>query len=321
VTKRGQGFGEVATAFQPWFCMMGITSHGWKAVPTFLGDIRLPIPDMNFTRKTLVAVALLLSGCTAGETSAPRVRIATTTSLENSGLLEQMRIAFRSDTGIEIEAHVVGSGKALDLARDGIVELAITHEPEGEAELARAGRVEEQAAFMANSFILVGPPENPAGVPPRAAVADAMRIVHGAKATFLSRGDESGTHVREKELWARLDLDPGSNDGYRQMGQGMSALLRSASELQGYALTDDTTFEAMKPVLRLEEFARGGNGSMNVYRVTLLGGPEEHASHEARAFYTWLLSERGQELIGGFRRGSKGSFIPLGGREKVHPIS
>ena len=276
---------------------------------------------MNFTRKTLVALALVLSGCMAREAPAPRVRIATTTSLENSGLLEQMRVAFRSDTGIEIEAHVVGSGKALDLARDGIVELAITHEPEGEAKLARAGLVEEQAAFLSNSFILVGPPENPAGVPPAAGVADAMRLVHVAEATFLSRGDESGTHVREMELWAGLHLDPESNDGYRQMGQGMSALLRSASELQGYALTDDTTFEAMKPVLRLEEFARGGNGSMNLYRVSLLRGREERASPEARSFYTWLLSERGQGLIGGFRRGSKGSFIPLRGREKVHPIS
>ena len=276
---------------------------------------------MNFTRKTLLAVALVLSGCIAGEAPFPRVRIATTTSLENSGLLEQMRAAFRSDTGIEIEAHVVGSGKALDMARDGIVELAITHEPEGEAELVRTGRVEEQAALMANSFILVGPPENPAGVPPVANVTDAMRLVHGAVAIFLSRGDESGTHVREMELWTGLGIDPERNEGYRRMGQGMSALLRSASELQGYALTDDTTFEAMKPVVRLEEFARGGNGSANVYSVTLLRGREGRASPEARALYTWLLSERGQELIGAFRRGSQGSFKPLAAREKVHPIS
>lgn len=276
---------------------------------------------MNFTRKTLLAVALLLSGCIAREAPVPRVRIATTTSLENSGLLEQMRAAFRSDTGIEIEAHVVGSGKALDLARDGIVELAITHEPGGEAEMARAGLAEEQAAFMANNFILVGPPENPARVPPGAKVADAMRLVHGAEAIFLSRGDESGTHVREIELWTVLDLDPEKNEGYRRMGQGMSALLRSASELQGYALTDDTTFEAMKPVLRLEEFARGGSGSSNVYSVTMVGARAGRASHEARAFYTWLLSERGQKLIGAFRRGSKGSFVPLATGEKVHPIS
>ncbi|MFN2237758.1 MAG: substrate-binding domain-containing protein [Thermoanaerobaculia bacterium] len=273
---------------------------------------------MNFTRMTLLAVALMLSGCIAGERSVPRVRIATTTSLENSGLLEQMRIAFRSDTGIEIEAHVVGSGKALQLARDGTVELAITHEPEGEAELARTGRVEEQALLMANSFILVGPPGNPAGVLLDATVVDAMRLVHSAEAIFVSRGDESGTHVREMELWAGLDLDPERNEGYRRMGQGMSALLRSASELQGYALTDDTTFEAMKPVLRLEEFAGGGNGSANVYSVTLLRERAGRASPEARAFYDWLLSERGQELIGAFRRGSKGSFVP---REKVHPIS
>lgn len=272
---------------------------------------------MNFTRKTLLAVALMLSGCIAGEAPLPRVRIATTTSLENSGLLEQMRAAFFFDTGIEVEAHVVGSGKALQLARDGTVELAITHEPQGEAELVRAGRVEEQDVLMANSFILVGPPENPASVPSGATVTDAMRLVHGAEAIFLSRGDESGTHVRETELWDRLDLDPEKNDGYRRMGQGMSALLRSASELQGYAITDDTTFEAMKPVLRLEEFARGGSGAANVYRVTLLRARGGRAAPEARAFYKWLLSERGQELIGAFRRGSKGSFVP---REKVHPI-
>lgn len=273
---------------------------------------------MNFTRKTLLAVAILSSGCLARETPVQRVRIATTTSLENSGLLEQMRTAFLSDTGIAVEAHVVGSGKALDLAGDGIVELTITHEPEGEAELVRTGRVEDQTVLMANSFILVGPPENPAGVPADATVVDALRRIHRAQAIFVSRGDESGTHVREMELWAALELDPETNGGYRRMGQGMSALLRSASELQGYALTDDTTFEAMKPVLRLEEFARGGNGSANVYRVTLLRGREGRVPPEARAFYSWLMSERGQEVIGTFRRESKGSFIP---REKVHPIS
>jgi tungstate transport system substrate-binding protein len=267
---------------------------------------------MNLTRKTLLVVSLLLSGCIWGETSAPRVRIATTTSLENSGLLEQMRAAFLSDTGIEIEAHVVGSGKAFHLARDGIVEMTITHEPRGEAELVRAGLAEEQAPFMTNAFILVGPPENPAGVPPDATVADAMGRVHRAEATFLSRGDQSGTHVREMELWASLSIDPEKNEGYRRMGQGMSALLRAASELQGYALTDGTTFETMKPVVRLLEFARGGNGSANVYRVTLLRRHGKRASPEARALYGWLLSEKGEEMIGSFRRGSKGSFVPLG---------
>jgi tungstate transport system substrate-binding protein len=272
---------------------------------------------MYFTRKMLLAVVLLSSGCLAREATVPRVRIATTTSLENSGLLEHMRAAFLADTGIDIEAHVVGSGKAFDLARDEIVELTITHEPRGEAELVRTGRVEEQAPFMANSFILVGPPENPAAVPPGATVVDAMRRVHRSQAIFVSRGDESGTHIREMELWAALELDPETSEGYRRMGQGMSALLRSASELQAYALTDDTTFEAMKLVLRLEEFARGGNESANVYRVTLLRGRAGRASIEARAFYTWLLSQRGEELIKAFRRGSKGSFVPLGTSPEV----
>jgi tungstate transport system substrate-binding protein len=276
---------------------------------------------MNITWKALLVLALSLSGCVHRETPVLRVRIATTTSLENSGLFEQMRSAFVSDSGIEIEAHIVGSGKAFQLARDGIVELTITHEPKGEAELFRAGLIEEQAALMANTFILVGPPENPAGVPPDATVADAMRRVYRTGAIFLSRGDESGTHAREMELWGSLDSDPEKNEGYRRMGQGMSALLRSASELQGYALTDDTTFEAMKPVLRLRELARGGEGSENVYRVTLLQGRAGRASSEARAFYRWLFSERGQGLIEAFRGGSGGGFVPLAAGEKDRGMS
>lgn len=276
---------------------------------------------MTSTGKTLLTAALVLAGCIAREAPAPSVRIATTTSLENSGLLEQLRSAFLADAGIEIEAHVVGSGKAFDLARDGIVELAITHEPEGEAELLRTGQVDEQTAFMANAFILVGPPANPARIPPGLPLIDAMRRLHQTGATFLSRGDESGTHVRERDLWTSAGVDPGQSSGYRSMGQGMSALLRSASEMQGYALTDETTFVAMKPVLRLQEFARGGIGSANIYRVSLMRGRGLQPSREARTFYDWLVSERGQSVIEAFGRSTRSGLVPLAKRENGQRIS
>lgn len=252
--------------------------------------------------------SFLVSGCR--EPRPAPVLVATTTSVENAGLLEALRTAFLAESGIDLDAFVVGSGRALRMAGDGQVDLAITHEPRGEAELLASGRVVAQRQFLENRFLLVGPPGNPAGIAIGSTVLDGLRRVHEARARFASRGDRSGTHVRELELWRLLGLDPAANREYRPLGQGMGALLRSASELQAYALTDEATFARLATSVDLVPMAAGGDGVRNVYSVTLVRGPGGESNPSADRFYAWLDSARGREAIARFIRENPGFMLP-----------
>jgi tungstate transport system substrate-binding protein len=254
-----------------------------------------------------LGLALLSSGSCREPRPAPVV-IATTTSVENAGLLEDLRAAFREQTGMDVDAFVVGSGKALQMGREGMVDITITHEPRGEAELRATGIVVAHRVFVENRFILVGPRENPARIDAGMTVLEAMRRIHERKARFVSRSDESGTHWRELELWRILGVDPATNPEYRQLGQGMSALLRSANELRAYTLSDDATFARFSSTLKLAPLAVQGEGLRNVYTITLLRGRDGQPARSAVVFYNWLASDAGVQVIerfavtrGGFR--------------------
>lgn len=256
----------------------------------------------------LIVALLAISGASCRERGPATVVIATTTSVDNAGLLEALRAAFREQTGIEIDAFVVGSGKALRMGKDGMVDITITHEPRGEAELRATGIVVAHRVFVENRFILVGPRENPARIDEAMTVLEAMRRIHERKARFASRSDESGTHVRELELWRILGVDPAANPEYRRLGQGMSALLRSANELRAYALTDDATFARFAPALNLAPLATRGDGLSNGYTISLLRGRNGRPAPSAALFYDWLASEDGVQVVerfavahGGFR--------------------
>lgn len=241
--------------------------------------------------------ALALFGASCREPRPAPVVIATTTSIENSGLLEAIRSGFFEETGIEIDAFVVGSGKALRMGREEQVDITMTHEPRGEAELVATGRVAASRPFFENRFLLVGPRANPAGIREEMTVLEAMRRIHETGTRFVSRGDESGTHARELELWRMLGIDPRFNREYRTLGQGMSALLRSANELRACALTDEATFQRLAPSLDLVPLARAGEGMRNVYTVALLRGRSGEPSPSAALFYDWLASESGRGIL------------------------
>lgn len=238
------------------------------------------------------------------------VVIATTTSVDNAGLLEALRVAFRDQTGIELDAFVVGSGKALKMGRDGMVDITITHEPRGEAELRTTGIVVAHRVFVENRFILVGPRENPAGVDAGMTVLDAMRRIHERKGRFASRSDESGTHRRELELWRMLGIDPATNPEYRPLGQGMGALLRSANELRAYTLSDDATFGRFASSLNLAPLALRGEGLRNVYTISLLRGRDGQPARSAAVFYDWLASDAGVQVIERFAATRTGFRLP-----------
>ena len=218
----------------------------------------------------LTLLATLIGGC-AEEPEIAHLEIATTTSVESSGLLEVIRQEVLRSERISVDPFVVGSGKAFGMARRGTVGLVITHDPAGEAALRKDGVAVRQRPLLANHFLLVGPRSNPAGLVPGLTIEEAMKRVHRAGSVFTSRADESGTHAFELRVWAAVGLDPQQNPGYREMGQSMSALLRSAAELDAYALTDEATF-AMSGRPNLVSMGVRDEGMENTYVVSLVAG-------------------------------------------------
>jgi len=176
----------------------------------------------------------------AGTASAETIRLAVTTSFENSGLAEMLMPAYEAASGDRVRLIVVGTGRALGLGAAGDVDAALTHAPEAEAEAVASGAYLYRREIMYNDFVLVGPIADPAGIADAASAAEAMARIAGSEALFASRGDQSGTHQAEQQLWRVAGRDPAAASGawYRETGTGMGATLNTAVALGAYALTD-----------------------------------------------------------------------------------
>ena len=235
--------------------------------------------------------------------------IATTTSVEGSGLLQIMRVEFQRDTGITLNAFVVGSGQALRMASKGDVDVTITHDPGAEAVFVAQHRPEMYRRFMWNEFVIVGPPTDPARVSRERSAAGAFRRIQETASKFLSRNDQSGTHMKELSLWRAAGVSPRANTNYMPIGQPMAHLLRSADELQAYALTDRATFDELAPSLHLAVLLADDPALRNVYSVIVTRGADSEAHRNARAFAHWLLSTEGRRIIESFR---------IRGRRELH---
>jgi len=260
-------------------------------------------------RSLMPAVAVigaLLLGCRSEERA---IEIATTTSVDATGLLQAMRTEFKRSTGITLNAFVVGSGRALHMAEEGKVDVTITHDPDAERAFVARQKPAIYRQFMWNDFIVVGPAGDPAHVSSALSAADAFRRVHLSRSTFLSRHDESGTHMKELSLWRTAGLTPESNPRYMPMGQPMAHLLRSADELQGYALTDRATYDRLASTLHMKLLYAGDPQLRNVYAITLMKRPDSDEYREARRFVAWLLSSEGRRLVESFE---------IGGRRELH---
>lgn len=252
--------------------------------------------------KGTLSKALLLLALLPGLVLAnPPVRLATTTSTDNSGLLAYLLPEFEKDSGYEVQVIATGTGKALRHGRNGDVDLVMTHAPAAEAKFVEDGFGRLPRQLMANDFILLGPATDPAGVQNAASVTAAMQAIRDANAPFVSRGDESGTHIKELALWRAAGVDTRFT-GYAAIGQGMGPALLTASEMQAYLLADRGTYLAFKDKLDLRVLHQGDANLLNPYQVILISDRQypdrNHAG--AKALSDWLISDKGQGMINAF---------------------
>lgn len=239
------------------------------------------------------------------------VRLATTTSTENTGLLRDLLPRFKADTGYSVHVIAVGTGKALRMGRDGDVDVVLVHAPEAERRFVEQGFGVTRYPVMYNDFVLVGPASDPAGLRAARSVAQALAAIARTQAVFVSRGDDSGTHKKEQRLWQAAAVHP-RGGWYREAGQGMGKVLQMANELQGYALTDRGTWLAMRALSNLNIVFEGGAALFNPYgiiRVSERRYPE--LNHRgAQALIEWLVSPVAQHHIAAFRRHGEMLFVP-----------
>jgi tungstate transport system substrate-binding protein len=230
------------------------------------------------------------------------VRLATTTSTADTGLLDVLTEQFQEDTGIRVDVIVTGTGQALAHGRNGDVDAVLVHAPAEEERFVTEGYGLARVPLMWNDFVIAGPPADPAGVSGARDAADALTRVSEAQATFISRGDDSGTHKKERQLWAAAGLEP-QGAWYVEAGQGMGACLTMANEMRAYLLTDRGTYLARGNTIELGILFEGDEALVNPYAIIAVN-PERFPdvnSADAQRLIEWLASSRGQGLIEGYR--------------------
>lgn len=258
----------------------------------------------------LAAFDAVLGPARAGERS---IVLASTTSTENSGLLGRILPLFEAASGIRVKVVAVGTGQALKLAERGDADVLLIHHRPSEDAFVAAGFGLERRDVMVNDFVLVGPATDPAGVRGGRDVVAALRAIAAARATFVSRGDESGTHRLEQELWQKAGIDPGrAGPWYREAGSGMGATLNIAAGLDAYTLADRASWAGFANKRTLAVLVEGDPALSNPYGVILVN-PARHPDvriDEARAFVDWLTGPEGQAAIAAFTVDGQQLFVP-----------
>jgi len=256
-----------------------------------------------------ITLGLLLLAAPA--VAQPHLRLSTTTSTENSGLLGAVLPPFEKRFGVKVDVIAVGSGKALKLGENGDVDVVLSHAPALEEAFVAAGFGVNRRNVMYNDFILVGPPADPAGVRSAQSARDVFVRLAAGKAPFISRGDESGTHEKEKELWKAAGIAP-AGAWYVAAGLGMGQTLQMADEKQAYTLTDRGTFVSYGAKGDLVVLSEGDPVLFNPYTIIAVN-PARHPTvryFDAMALIAWMTSPEGQRLIGEFKIGGQSLFHP-----------
>ena len=255
--------------------------------------------------KKLLAVLLALTlvfalvACSGnGDSENKIIRVSTTTSVNDSGLLPHLLPVFEEATGYTVEVQSAGTGAAIQKAKDGNADLILVHARASEEEFIAEGYGVERLPFMYNYFVIVGPADDPAGIKGSANAAEAFDKIEDAEANFISRGDDSGTHKAELKIWGD-DVPEADDEWYISAGQGMGACLTMASEKGAYCLTDKATFLSNKADLDLEIILAEGDDMMNTYSL-IECNPEKLEginTDGAKALIEWLTGDEASALI------------------------
>jgi tungstate transport system substrate-binding protein len=274
---------------------------------------------MELRRVFVRAACLLLALALAPSALAQRfIIVASTTSTEQSGLFRHILPLFEQKTGIEVRVVALGTGQALDLARRGDADVVLVHARAAEERFLAEGHGMRRFPVMYNDFVLIGPKADPARIRGGTDTLDALRKIKSANAPFVSRGDGSGTHIAEVDLWKLAGVDIGNEKGpwYLETGQGMGPALNTASSLDAYLLADRGTWIAFRNRGDLEILVAGDQRLMNQYGVMLVN-PDKHPSvkrADGQAFVDWLVSAEGQRAIADYKIGGEQLFFPNAGQ-------
>ncbi|HYZ60885.1 MAG TPA: substrate-binding domain-containing protein [Acetobacteraceae bacterium] len=276
--------------------------------------MRLLRPRATQTSRRALLAALLLLASVRFAAAAENLILASTTSVENSGLLAHILPQFTRKTGIEVRVLALGTGQALAVTARGDADLLLVHDPEAEARFMEDGHGLSRRMVAWNDFVLVGPAADPAHVGGGHDAQAALVAIRNAQAPFVSRGDNSGTDALEKRLWRAAGLDPKSFTGgwYRDIGGGMGAALNAAAAMGGYTISDRGTWLSFGNTRDLVVLVEGARALLNRYSV-IVPNPAEHrpeGREAARLLADWLVSPEGQAAIAAYSIGGKPLFHP-----------
>lgn len=270
---------------------------------------------MRCARTACVAAFIVSASTCAGSGSAPgpAIILATTTSTQDTGLLDLIVPRFERERRIEVKVIAVGTGAALRMASSGDADVLLVHAPASEQPYVRSGDLIEGRLVMHNDFVMLGPSDDPAGVRSARTLDAAVRAI-AARGAFVSRGDQSGTHTQELSLWARVGIDPRSLPRREETGQGMGATLNIADQRHAYTLSDRGTYLTLRSRLGLTIVFHGDPALRNIYHAYVVN-PAKHPQAKAaaaRQFVAFLVSPAVQRAIGDFKRADYGQplFFP-----------
>ena len=252
-----------------------------------------------------------ITGCAKKERT---MILATTTSTQDSGLLDYLLPIFEKETGIKVNVLAKGTGEALEVAKRGDADGLLVHAKAQEVKFVEDGFGRERLEVMYNDFVFVGPKEDPAKLKEKAPsdALEALKLISSSKSTFISRGDKSGTHSKELAIWKAAGIEP-TGDWYVSAGKGMGAVLQMADEKKAYTLADRATYLSMKDKLELDIVTEKGKDFLNQYAfIRLDSSKNKIKEEEANEFIEWMISDKGQKLIGEFGKEKYGQalFIP-----------
>ncbi len=242
------------------------------------------------------------------------IKLATTTSTENSGLLKAILPEFEKDSGYKVHTIAVGTGKALRMGRDGDVDVLLVHSKKEEDKFIADGDGEKRFGVMYNDFVIVGPKNDPAKLTDSKNTTEALNKISKSKSIFISRGDDSGTHKKELSLWKAANIDIKANSGkwYREAGQGMGKILQMAGEMGAYTITDRGTWLAYESKSPLKIAFEGDPILFNPYGIIAVSSKKYPNLNTtgAHSLINWITSAKGQYLIGKFKVAGKILFTP-----------